>query len=79
MVSFLAFRDSNEPLRLAARHTALALRADRAARDIPFIREWISTQLQSIVELYLAQSSNNPSVGLGEEGQSEPGIILTDG
>jgi hypothetical protein len=79
VVSFLAFRASNEPLRLAARHTALALRAGHEARDIPFIREWISTQLQSIVELYLAQSSNNPSVGLGEEGQTDAGIILTDG
>lgn len=80
VVSFLAFRDSNEPLRKAARHTALALRADMPARDIPFVREWINAQLQSIVELFLAQQGG-AQVDLGEEGDEESGggIILTDG
>ncbi|MFT4978363.1 MAG: hypothetical protein ACI8S6_004273 [Myxococcota bacterium] len=80
VVTFLSWRTDNEPVRRAARHTALALRADMAARDIPFVREWVNAQLQSVVELFLARNGGSPELSLGEEGdEPESGIVLTDG
>lgn len=78
VVTFIAFRSSNAALQKAARHTALALRADMPARDVPFVREWVNAQLQSVVEMFLAQQGA-PAPALGAGAAEESGIILTDG
>ena len=45
VATFLAWRDDDTAISRCARHTALALRAGMPGRDIPFVREWVETQL----------------------------------
>ncbi len=72
VTTYLAGLQDNEPLQTAARHTALALRADRAGRDIPFITHWVNIQLQSAVEMFTQMNQ-----GKAEADAPSP-IVLTD-
>ncbi len=69
VVTYLATRREDDAVAKCARHTALALRAEMAGRDIPFIREWVDTQLHHAAE-NMAQMG---ALSEGGEGTSEAG------
>ncbi len=71
VVTFLAWRRDDTAVSRCARHTALALRKGLAGRDIPFIREWVDSQLHHAAENMAQMGALS---GDGEDGESP--IIL---
>lgn len=68
LVTVTAGDRGEAPLRQAARQTALALRAGKAGRDIPFVRASVERQLSAVVEAWQRQMAK---VGDGAEAGPE--------
>jgi hypothetical protein len=72
VVTFLAWRKDDDSVSHCARHTALALRAGMQGRDVPFIREWVESQLHHAAENMAQmgalndQSANSPIILPGQ-------------
>ena len=69
VVTFLAWRKDDEAVSHCARHTALALRAGMSGRDVPFIREWVDSQLHHAAE-------NMAQMGALDDQSADSPIIL---
>ncbi|MFT5682011.1 MAG: hypothetical protein ACI8RZ_002929 [Myxococcota bacterium] len=71
VVTYLAHCREDDAVEKCARHTALALRAGMAGRDVPFIRGWVDTQLHHAAENMAQMGALSPD---GKPGESP--IIL---